>query len=644
LAYAEQDGADWASLTTSTQDISVPGPSRWWVSAAAAAAALIALLAGWWHFQDTAASAPIVATTQDGSEFLNAGNLHLDLGESREIVFLKGTRVALEGPAEVELLSDEKMRLNFGKIGVDVPDGAEGFTVITPSGEVIDYGTRFGLSVEKSGEMRAEVFEGRIEVSLGKKIHRMEGQASLDFSAAGTELQQGSNPSGYPMPSSTLHWSVDGNFNTPKKHPSGRPHSPNQWSGDPTENTLSTPSIKAASGKGMLQFLSTNDPPSEELDTVASQLWRIVDLHEVREKMGRRPTNVTLSAWVNRINGSSTSDTIFLLGLSAHQFITDELEDGPGVLVKTQTAIESDSDPITWERADLSLQVPPGLRYLVVMLGANENVRNDLHAPEFDGHFIDNLKMTFHAGMRSSAITRHWRGSPGNWSNPKKWSENTAPASTSIAVIQGAGTASITEEIRHLSGSLVLGRDDASQGSLHVKEKGTLHLGETETIIGFNPGASATCQIDGTLTTDGPLYIGRNNAHSLMQVRGSLISTNLIQLSQYDSPTDTRSELEILGGSLHADSLRLLYDQSQMLLLSGTVHLKSLTLGGTTGNATLTQRGGTLRTEQLTLGKGTYLLESGQLWIKMPPSELSNFLPGHPRHPKGDWTLILPRP
>jgi len=657
-AFAERSGADWAVPVEQPKSV-LPV----WISGVLAA--VIAVAATWWviQWQDVPTSS-VVATAKGGSEVIERGLLSLAAGEAREITFLTGVRVALEGPLEMELVSRERMKLLYGKIGVEVPKGAEGFTVETPDGEVIDYGTRFGLSVGREGDLRAEVFEGRIDVVIGKKVHRMEGQKSLEVSGHTQSLTPGSDASSFPMPSVKEIWGVGGSFNTPKSYASNRPKIVGGWSGDLVSIAGRYEDVVPRRGNGMLQFQGTS-AQADMRSTTVSQLWRIVDLYEVAKKMGRRPERVTLSAWVNSVTGNAQTDRAFRFGLSCHEEITEALDEDSAVTTKVKTSLFSDSDPGTWERADLQLQLPSKLRYLVIMVGASEDVFDDTEGPEFEGHFLDDLDLIFKAGMRPSVDIHYWRGSEGAWENSAKWSENRQPSWDSYVVIQGPGTARIGETVNQNAGHLVIALDNDSEGSLYLPPNKTLNLGSSEGIVGHNQGAVAHAHISGELRTGGRFYVGRNNARSTLLLTGTFISSDLIQLSQYDSTEDTVAELMVEGGSLQAGALRLINDQSSVVVNGGgTIKVDELRLGGDNGEATLTiedgevyakdfilgegvakarlnLQGGLLKIEKLHRGEGEFQLNlfKGEIWIKMPVSELADILPNSSRSTRGEWTV-----
>lgn len=79
--------------------------------------------------------------------------------------FNQGANVAMQGPADFEIINARKGFLHKGQIAVYVPKGAEGFQVDTPQAEVIDLGTEFGLSVDSLGESQVHVFAGEVEYS-----------------------------------------------------------------------------------------------------------------------------------------------------------------------------------------------------------------------------------------------------------------------------------------------------------------------------------------------------------------------------------------------------------------------------------------------------------------------------------------------
>jgi ferric-dicitrate binding protein FerR (iron transport regulator) len=100
--------------------------------------------------------------TEIGSR-LSAGVLRLSDGIAR-LRFAHGAEVTLEGPAELELVTPQICRLLQGSLVAHVPEPARGFTVLTPSAQVIDHGTDFGVSTDAAGHAQVQVMQGEVEL------------------------------------------------------------------------------------------------------------------------------------------------------------------------------------------------------------------------------------------------------------------------------------------------------------------------------------------------------------------------------------------------------------------------------------------------------------------------------------------------
>lgn len=84
-----------------------------------------------------------------------------------ELETRRGVQVVIEAPAAFRFESPQRLRLTQGRIAADVPEGAKGFTVVTPTGEAIDLGTRFAIDVPTSGEAEVHVFDGEVVARAG---------------------------------------------------------------------------------------------------------------------------------------------------------------------------------------------------------------------------------------------------------------------------------------------------------------------------------------------------------------------------------------------------------------------------------------------------------------------------------------------
>jgi hypothetical protein len=87
-------------------------------------------------------------------EPLTAGRLQFSEGLI-EIQTNRGAKLLLEGPADLEIVSDMVVRCQLGRLRVDVPPPAHGFLVDSPLVNVVDRGTSFAMDV--SGDQKAEV-------------------------------------------------------------------------------------------------------------------------------------------------------------------------------------------------------------------------------------------------------------------------------------------------------------------------------------------------------------------------------------------------------------------------------------------------------------------------------------------------------
>lgn len=113
-----------------------------------------------------------------GGNVLSPGWLKFERGLV-ELQFHRGASVVIEGPAELELITDMQVRCLLGKVRADVPPSAIGFEILSPHVRVVDRGTEFGLEVARNGQADVHVFTGRVDLAYARP------------SAAPKELRQG---------------------------------------------------------------------------------------------------------------------------------------------------------------------------------------------------------------------------------------------------------------------------------------------------------------------------------------------------------------------------------------------------------------------------------------------------------------------
>lgn len=101
--------------------------------------------------------------TTVGSE-LHPGLMSLKAGVAT-IRFLSGAKVTLEAPAEIELNNEMEGELKGGNAIIQVPESAQGFVLVTPSGYAVDHGTSFGVSISQDQSITDfTVLDGEISV------------------------------------------------------------------------------------------------------------------------------------------------------------------------------------------------------------------------------------------------------------------------------------------------------------------------------------------------------------------------------------------------------------------------------------------------------------------------------------------------
>ena len=104
---------------------------------------------------------------------LSPGRFVLDSG-AVQLEFLSGANLVIEGPADIELLSNNSVYCRLGKLRARVPKQAQGFTIETPTHRAVDLGTEFAVGVGPE---------------FGEEIHVLDGEVKLlDKSRVNDEL------------------------------------------------------------------------------------------------------------------------------------------------------------------------------------------------------------------------------------------------------------------------------------------------------------------------------------------------------------------------------------------------------------------------------------------------------------------------
>jgi hypothetical protein len=103
-----------------------------------------------------------------GERFVERSRLNL-LSGSAYLRSTAGALIVVEGPSDFELVDSVAMNLRHGKAAIRIDGAAESFLVNTPTVQVVDLGTEFGVDADPSGATQVMVFDG--SVALGEAEH-----------------------------------------------------------------------------------------------------------------------------------------------------------------------------------------------------------------------------------------------------------------------------------------------------------------------------------------------------------------------------------------------------------------------------------------------------------------------------------------
>jgi hypothetical protein len=123
------------------------------------------------------------------------GRLYLRTGRLT-LAFFSGVSLTVEGPADLELQSADRVFFHHGKLRARVLRGAEGFTVATTGYEVVDLGTEFAMNLQPGGKARVMVFQGEAAVSVigqdGRSVRSalLERQRSVEVDPNGAGIRE----------------------------------------------------------------------------------------------------------------------------------------------------------------------------------------------------------------------------------------------------------------------------------------------------------------------------------------------------------------------------------------------------------------------------------------------------------------------
>ena len=156
------------------------------------------------------------------------------------------------------------------------------------------------------------------------------------------------------------------------------------WDGDPFSIVGAENGVTPTSGSSMLRF-DTTGAGGPSTDT-ACNLAQEVDVTEYASLIATGTASVNVRGQVNRVDVDAETDTQFL-------FVVLAKDAGGTNLANVFAPIFTDADTGTWETLQTSLVLPVGTVSVATTLVAFEDVFDDVVAPEFDGHYLDDLEI-----------------------------------------------------------------------------------------------------------------------------------------------------------------------------------------------------------------------------------------------------------
>ena len=100
-----------------------------------------------------------------------------------QLTYDTGAKVVVEGPVDLVMTTGIEAKLAAGKVAAAVPRFARGYTILTPTAEVVDLGTEFGVEVDSAGDSEVHVFDGDVvtraagEHGVGALVHAKQDEA-----------------------------------------------------------------------------------------------------------------------------------------------------------------------------------------------------------------------------------------------------------------------------------------------------------------------------------------------------------------------------------------------------------------------------------------------------------------------------------
>jgi len=178
------------------------------------------------------------------------------------------------------------------------------------------------------------------------------------------------------------------------------------WQGDLNARVASQQGIDPDDGEYMVQFIASGIDPGP---TGTAEVLQLVKVSHFGQDVADGRVRATVRARFNRVAGCEETDVNMLMVVAAMEgppsealaswsvvsaANSDDAVAG-GWLKRFRAALPSNGDPLDWEELVLVADLPAGTTYIVVDLGASENVVNDDVFPVLHGHYVDAASVVF---------------------------------------------------------------------------------------------------------------------------------------------------------------------------------------------------------------------------------------------------------
>lgn len=178
------------------------------------------------------------------------------------------------------------------------------------------------------------------------------------------------------------------------------PNQPGYWEGDLasvlTENAIEDTGIRSCDGSWLLRFDGTTNQGASP-NTGASEVFQAVDLLADSTAIRTGGVKAVASALFTRVEFDEETDTQFELTLFAFsgeigRLFFDFRSSLWVASANLRVAPEVRNTP-GWTEALVELELPTNTTHLLLQVRAIENVHVDGEQPEFDGHFVDAVRL-----------------------------------------------------------------------------------------------------------------------------------------------------------------------------------------------------------------------------------------------------------